>query len=482
MKRFFLLLISLGILSGQGAEKKMSIEDIINLAYINSNEYEIYRIQKEMNERYYKSSMHNYSYSLSLSLQPQYSHSISPITQPNGSIVNHNITTHSIAPTISFATPVGFTGGTISFSSNISYYSSRNANFHSNSYSTNLFHFNYSQPIQFYNSTKWGKRSVKANFLLNEYESVNTFIKLKLKLCDYYFNVLKDQSLIQNLDQQLSSLDTLVTLYRDLYQQGRIIKVELDDLLYTQMEAQEKKQLYQARLKYSIKELSKCINNTIDINPLDLQIPPNLNYIDPQIAFMTLKKKQKEHESIKRIPLKKSILETKHNRGIQMSLNTGIGVNSSSERFADILQKKSPNMNFSVSVRIPISDLKEKENLYQIAKLQWQQHQLSTETQETDEENDLEQSVNYYNYLINNINFLEQKKKHLEEELEIKMQLLKTGKIIFDEYNRSYQKILESTCDIISSYNNLYNSLYSIELLTFYDFINDYDYSEMIRK
>ena len=426
--------------------------------------------------------MHNYAYSLSLTLQPQYSHSISPITQPNGSVINHNITSQSISPSLSYSTPVAFTGGTFSLSSNLNYYSSKNGDFHNSSYSTNLFHVNYSQPIQFYNNIKWSKKNTKANYILSEYENITTFIKLKSKLCNYYLDALKDQFLIYSLNQQIKSLDTLVTIYKEQYQQGKIIKVELDELLFSQMDAIDKKELYQSRLKYSIRELNNQLNNIIIIDTTNLRMPANLNYIESQIANTVLKRKQEEYNNIAQIPWKKRVLETKHNRGIQMSINTGIGLNSSSETLSEIFNKKSPNVNISINAKIPISDFKERENQYQLAKLEWKQYQLKTDIKECEEENELEQLISNYNYLINNINYLEQKDIHLHEELNIKLQLLKSRKILFDEYNRSFQKIQNNINDRVASLNNLYSTLYRIELLTLFDFIENYNYCEMIKK
>ncbi len=481
MKKIALYIFICFPLLCKGANDIISIDDFVNLAFTYSNDYEIYKIQKEINERNYKSSMHNFSYTLSLSLQPQYNHAISPITQPNGSVINHDITSKSVAPVFSFSTPIELTGGTFSFGSNFSYNHSQNGDYRNTSYSTNLYHFTYYQPLKLYNSTKWDKKAINANYILSEYESVASYIKLKAKFCSYYFDALKDQSLIDGLNQQIESLDTLVIMYTEQYKQGKIIKVELDDILFSQIDAIEKRKLYQSRLNYSIKELHNHLKKGYSMNTFNLKRPSNQEYIDYNNANIKLKRKQNEYDDIALIPWKKRLLESKYNRGIQMTLNTGFGMNSSSETLSKILEKKSPNISISISAKVPISDFKEKENQYKIAKLQWKQFQISTETQDSEEENELEQLVEHYNYLINNINFLKQKEEHINEEIAVKLELLKSGKILYDEYNYSYQKLLNNINDMISAFDSLYSIKCKIELLTLYDFTNNYDYRMLIK-
>lgn len=473
----FLLQISLSMAS----ENVVSIFDLMDLAYNHSNDYEIYKIQKELNVRNFQSAMNSYNYSLDLTFQPQYSHSISPITQSNGTIVNHDIISYSITPTINFSVPVCFTGGSLAISSNLNYFSSKNAGFHSNGYSVNLFHVNYSQPIQLYNSIKWGKKNVRANYRMGEYDNLAAFIKLRANLCNAYFNVLRNRYLVESLKKQILNLDTLVTLYSNLHRQGKIIKTELDAIVYNRLEMQSKVVYYKKNLRHSTRDLNNYLNNIIDVDTIELQMPPILHQINIDTVSIKLIETQSEYYRAAKVPLEKNMVETKNNRGVQLSFNVGLGMNSSSENISTLFNRKSPNVNFSVSAKLPISDLKERKNQYEIAKLQWQKFQISKKKQDTDDLNKVEQLVDAYNYTIENMKLLHVKDNYLNEELTIKLLLLKKGKILFDEYDRSYQKTFENIDDKITTLKKLYNEMCSIELLTFYDFINNIDYRELLR-
>ena len=65
---------------------------------------------------------------LKFSIAPQYSHAISLITQPDGSMQNKDVNNFSLAPILTFSTPIPFTGGTLSISSNFNFYQYKNTN------------------------------------------------------------------------------------------------------------------------------------------------------------------------------------------------------------------------------------------------------------------------------------------------------------------------------------------------------------------
>ncbi len=75
-----------------------------------------------MNYENYQIAMHSTMPTLKFSIALQYSHAISPITQPDGSMQNKDVNNFSLAPTLTFSTPIPFTGGTLSISSNFNFY------------------------------------------------------------------------------------------------------------------------------------------------------------------------------------------------------------------------------------------------------------------------------------------------------------------------------------------------------------------------
>lgn len=138
--------------------QNLSLDKLTELAITNSAEASLFKMSKSIDRREMKSAIHTYKLKLDFSVQPSLTRSISPITQPDGSIVNHEVKNYALTPTINATMPIQLTGATLSLSSNFNYYKNKNGSYNYNSYYLNYFHINYSQNIQRYNNIKWGKK------------------------------------------------------------------------------------------------------------------------------------------------------------------------------------------------------------------------------------------------------------------------------------------------------------------------------------
>lgn len=459
--------------------KELSLNDLINYICNYSDDYKIYEMKKEIIDRQYASDIHSYEYSLSFSLQPQFNHSISPITQPNGSIVNHNLSNYSASPTINFSKPIIFLGGTISATSNLNYYKTISPSSYSQNFSTNLFHISYSQPIQMHNSMKWGRKSARASFWLNKYDNVSDYINLKSKTCHIYFEVVKNRLLLKQYQEQLTHLDSIEIVYNNLYKHGHIIKIELEELRISKLELIDKIKYCKSNLSYSTSELNSLVNNYLNIDSFLLKIPHDFKLLDYSTVYNILKKKQIEYEKVSRIPIKRGLIESKNAKGIQLSLAAGVGVNSSSDTFSKLWDKKIPTFNISLNAKIPISDLKEKNNQYKMAELQLRQFEISQRNRKESEIYSLTNIVQQYNNLISSLALAEEKTTFLYEEVQIKEILLLSRKILFDEYYKTTKKIIENEINKVTYTKELYDCIFHLESLTMHDFSTRNDFYEI---
>lgn len=117
-----------------------------------------------MNYENYQIAMYSTMPTLKFSIAPQYSHAISLITQPDGSMQNEDVNNFSLAPILTFSTPIPFTGGTLSISSNFNFYQYKNTNITNKNYSMNMYYINISQPLNFFNIQGWSRKTNKTNF------------------------------------------------------------------------------------------------------------------------------------------------------------------------------------------------------------------------------------------------------------------------------------------------------------------------------
>lgn len=478
MKKIIALLFVTIPLSLIAQEKTLTINDFLSIVCRNSDDYKIHEIQIELNRRQYSSDIHPYNYKLSFSLQSQYNHSINAITQPDGSIDNHNLSNYSTSPTINFSIPLYMTGGTISFSSNLNYYKSQTTTNYKSNFSANIYQFSFSQPIHLHNSIKWGIKAAKASLWLSNCDIINDYISLKAKACSLYFDLLESRLVLKRYESLLHNLDTLEYVYSNLYSQGKILKVELDEIQINKKEIIDKIEYYNTNLTYNTKTVNNMIGYSLNIDSITLKLPNEVHFIDYQLVNMMQKKKQAIYDKFAKISLERNVIETKNNKGIQISLGAGLGTNSSAEHFHDLWKKKTPTYNLSISARIPISDMKDKNNQYNMAKLRLKQYEISSKSKIKADNSSIEKLVSQFNNSIVSLKLSNEKEEYLKEEITIKKELLLSKKILFDDYNRTAQKIIENELNKVSYARSIYNYLYKIESLTLHDLINDIDYYE----
>lgn len=481
MKYLYLLSIVLFPNNSFAQKSEVDIISFMNLVLNYSNDYKLNQIHKEINKRTLYSDMNIYKYSLNLTLQPQVNHSISGVTQPDGSVRNHNLLNYSVAPTINFSMPLTFIGGTINATSNLNYYETNTSSLRTKSFSADIFHISYTQAFHKYNSVKWGMKTARATFWLSNYDNATDYIQLKSKACSEYIEVVKNRMLLKQYIEQLKNLEDIEGIYQKLYKHGQIIKIELNELITRKLEIEDKIKYDKLNLEYSTRNLNCLINNFLDMDSVMMPTPNIIKILDYASIFNLLKKKQNEYDTVACIPFQKSVIEASNNRGVQLSLTTGAGINSSANHFSELLEKKVPTFNISVSAKIPISDFKEKENQYKLAKLQLKQFGLSYREKMKEEEDNVEQLITKYNYLITSLELVNKKEKYLEEEVVVKRSLLLSKKILFTSYIESSQKITENEQDKISYIQEIYNCLFKIESLTMHDFISDTDYYDTFK-
>lgn len=141
---------------------QISLTEFQNLFLNNSKQSISIRYKKELINRNYKSSMNTLKPTMSFSLSPQYSKTISPITQPDGTIKDMGIHNISIAPTLTTTIPIWMTGGSLSISNSLRYYRNINPQNTYSNYSLNYYYLSLNQPLSFYSSDKWNRESTIA--------------------------------------------------------------------------------------------------------------------------------------------------------------------------------------------------------------------------------------------------------------------------------------------------------------------------------
>lgn len=162
----------------------------------NSPEYRLHKIQTEIDQRSYEINIASLNPSVTVSFSgPSYSQTISPISQPDGSIKHLEINNLQSTFSLNTIVPIELTGGQLSLNSNLSMYKNNGAYNASTSYSLNYYHLSYTQPLNFFSINKWNRQIAKANRSKAEIEQTEFIFDLKYKTLQLFFNIIQKKTI-----------------------------------------------------------------------------------------------------------------------------------------------------------------------------------------------------------------------------------------------------------------------------------------------
>lgn len=455
----------------------IELNDLISYAYKTSTDIELYKIHQELNRKNYEVAMHATMPTLKFSIAPQYSHSISPVTQPDGSMLNKDVNNLYFVPTLSFSTPIPFTGGTLSVSSNFNYYQYKKEHRISKNYSMNIYNINISQPLNFLNLQKWSKRTNRVNYFMNNLQYLKDYLDIKEIIIKQYFDIAKYREILIAYSYLKNNMYEILAEYQQLYVEGKILKQELNEINIVLTELGEKILFNEVLLKHATTDLNNYLNNKIDIDSLKFTIPLSFFvHVDSLKAQNILKQKQILYSNISTIPFKRSLAECKSKRGLDATLNIGLGQNTQSTQISHLFDNKTPSANISISLNVPITDIKSRKAQYHIAKLKLVENQRKNEIESERERNYLALYIEKFKCTKERYNHLLIKENNLKDKMNLFYTLLKAKKVLFEKYHDVINDYLMNKIELLSVLKDIYLLYCQIEELTMYNFVDDINY------
>lgn len=213
-------------------QSEITLDDFISLAM--NGESDVMRqilMQDEINRLDYSLSQSSYRPSLSVSVNgPTYSKSVSPVTQPDGSVCYRRVNSMSESLSINLSVPINATGGSLSFSNGLSAYSHFAGNISTLSLSLNYCRLSLSQPLNFYSESKWDKRLLSLSNMKTAIENADAYADE----CKECVSVFFDMVICQAKDSLLRSELSLYNLMKERVGQevalGRSLETEFREV------------------------------------------------------------------------------------------------------------------------------------------------------------------------------------------------------------------------------------------------------------
>ncbi len=362
------------ICNAQSQSDTLTVEQIIESYRISGRNLSIINSRYAIDSIRFINNLNSFKVKSSVGLSIPYIKAIESIVQPDGS--NRLIERNFLSPTLdlNMSKKIKATGGEVSLSyslNNFTDYVSKNKQF-----SMNWINFRYSQNLLGFNENKFEFKITKAKqeeasiaVLIQREREILSFLRNLFKL---HINQVKENQILANIKKTEYLLDK----NKKLVQFGQALPQ--DTIFYSNTLFKLKISLMKLKEDYTIdfSELQYSLNRDVNFN-LRTEITPPILVLDSSLLYNRYIQftKNIDHLSNK-LEIDSELEKAKRNRGIDISLDIGAGVNSKGDDYVyELFQNKPSNrQNISVGLRVPITGWSEYRNKKVIAEANYQNY------------------------------------------------------------------------------------------------------------
>tara|TARA_R110002049_G_scaffold281369_1_gene460940 strand:+ start:15795 stop:17255 length:1461 start_codon:yes stop_codon:yes gene_type:complete len=475
MKKCILLLFLCSNFILMGQSKKLTLTEAIEMAKKNSPEYQAVLNQSQASYWKYRTYVAQFlpQFRLSATL-PDYSKSITRITNDEGQDIFVNQNQSRVDGTLSIDQRVAFTGGNLSLNSQIQRIDRFGADENSN-YSLTPFSVNYYQNSLFFNPYKWDRQIEPLKFEESKREFIERMEDISLSSCQRYFGLLTAQMRLKNSKKNLATQDTLLQIAKGRFEIGKIAENELLQMELGHLNSKNEVTTNTILLKRTSQNLARYLE--LKTEDIELFIPEKL--VDFEVSVQTaLDEATNNRKSViefrrRRLEAERNLAQIKGNNRLEINVNANFGLNKRAEDYDALFQDYDRQQRVSLRLGIPIFD-------WGVSKSERKMGEADlglVETNIKQEQQAFEQEI--YLHILNwssKRDFLSTSEKAKEiaiKRYQITKERYVLGKITITDLNLAQQEKDKAEIDYLNSLENFWTDYYTLRKLTLYDFIND---------
>ncbi len=478
MKRFVFLICFL--VAGLGAMPQderldklvLTLEDVIDMAITQSSAI---RYTQNSNVNYfwrYRNFKTRFRPQLRLSGDmPNYRHTTSPITQPDGSIEFKQVSILSASSVLSLNQYIPQLGTNLWASTSAA--GIHNLKKDETSYSGSPFSIGFQQPLFAYNWMKWYRKTEPMIFDEAQKRFVEEIEEIALAATNRFFNYLSYQTNFNLAQSNLkNSQDNLKisTTKRDL---GQISENDYSRIELSVLNAQ--KALNQASM--SLKNADFSLKSYVGLDQgrtIELIIPLNITLfeIDPNLALEKAKENRKETTYYQRrlINADRELAQAKSNTGLSATLRGSFGLSNSADELKGIYEEPEKDRMLRVSVSIPILDWGNSASTVKLAESQRDLTIFDVNKDMEDFERSVIVQVEQFSLLKDQLKTATEADRVAGNGYKIALKKFQNGELSITDLNISLQERESAKRDYIRSIENYWEAYYRLRERTLYDF------------
>ncbi len=402
---------------------------------------------------------------------PEYIHSPSAVTQPDGSIEFYFQSQMNANAQISLNQSIPQTGTYIWAGTDLY----RNQDFIKNDvkFSGTPYEIGIYQPIFAYNYMKWQRKTEPLVYEEAQKQFNQSIEEIALEATRRFFKYLSIQT---NYNLAASNLKNSEDNLRIADIKKKLGKISENDY---------------ARIQLSVLNAQKALNkSTMDLNNADfelksyidldqnqnieLEIPLNmlLFVINPDKALSEALANRKETPLFQRrlIEANSQLVKAKRSNGLSATLTGSIGVSNTAYDYMGIYEDPETGRSMKLSMSIPILDWGRSSSAVKLAESQRELVVYDVEKDKSDFERGVIVQVEQFSLLKDQLNTAREADKVAENGYLIALKKFQSGEISITDLNISLSERESAKRDYIYSIQNYWESFYKLRILTLFDF------------
>ncbi len=473
MKKFSVILLFILIGNFSQAQKQLSLNDIISLAKSNSIR------SKQIENRYQNSYWRNFSYKRQFlpslifdGTLPEFEHSISSVTQNDGSenFVNRNVISNKANLSVNQLVPL--TGGNIFVRSGLDNIQ-LSGNTESTTYLSRPIEFGYSQNIFGFNRYKWDKKIEPLYFNEAQLLKAEEVEQLSIESVNRYFDLLRDQLSMVNAENNFLNNDTIYKIGKGRYGYGKIAENELLQLELSLLNAEMSFEREKVNFELSSQKLATFLGYTsqekIEL-VLDSLIPGfEVNYSEA-LNFANQYNSQLIRQEKETFEAEMNVAKVKSDNRFNFNLSASFGLSQTADNITDAYVNPQNQEFVSLGVRIPIIQWGLGGGRIKQAQANADLVKSTIEQEKIDFEQDVYVKVAKFNLNRKQLKVSERAKEVALKRFEVAKQRYLIGKTIVTDLQIAQQEKDIALISYVNSYRDFWRSYYDIRKTTHYDF------------
>lgn len=405
---------------------------------------------------------------------PNYAHSSTPVTQPDGSVEFKQVSNFLSTASLSLSQPIPQLGTSVYAATSV--YRAQDFNQNNVEFSGTPFSIGFVQPLFAYNYMKWQRKTEPLVYEEAQKNFVESIEKISYNTTRKFFVYLKVQTNynlaennLKNSDNNLKIADTKKTL-------GKISENDYNRIQLSVYNAQKALNKARMDLKNADFELKSYIGLDQE-KEIELTIPLNTLFfdIDPQKAVEEAKDNRKETPQFERrlIQAERDLVQAKRSNGLRVTLKGSYGISNNAPELPGIYENVQTQRLLSLSLSIPVLDWGKSESKVKLAESQNQLVKYDVEKEKQDFEREVIVQVEQFNLLKDWIMTAREADKVAGNGYQIALKKFQNGEISITDFNIALQERESAKRDYIGSLESYWEAFYNLRILTLYDFQKD---------